>query len=100
MSIDEALEEAVARAMSRQLSKMEARLVRVINEATGGQRLSLHQAADRMGIHYKTALEMVASRKLPAVRVGRKWLVDVSALPNADRDEDEIAERIASMRAR
>ncbi len=38
--------------------------------------LSLHEAADRLGVHYMTAYRYVRTGRLPATQVGAQWWVD------------------------
>ncbi len=42
--------------------------------------LTLHQAADRLGVHYMTAYRYVRTGKLPARRAGSQWVVDAADL--------------------
>jgi excisionase family DNA binding protein len=39
-------------------------------------RITLHEAADRLGVHYMTAYRYVRTGRLPAERHGARWLVD------------------------
>ena len=39
-------------------------------------RITLHEAADRLGVHYMTAYRYVRTGRLPAEREGAQWLVD------------------------
>ncbi|WP_426574631.1 B12-binding domain-containing protein [Aquihabitans sp. McL0605] len=43
---------------------------------TGGQLLTLDEAAERLGVHYMTAYRYVRTGRLRAVKVGRIWQVD------------------------
>jgi excisionase family DNA binding protein len=40
------------------------------------KRVSLHEAAERLGVHYMTAYRYVRTGRLPAERDGSHWLVD------------------------
>jgi excisionase family DNA binding protein len=40
------------------------------------RRISLHEAAERLGVHYMTAYRYVRTGRLPAERDGARWLVD------------------------
>ena len=42
--------------------------------------VTLHEAAERLGVHYMTAYRYVRTGRLPAVREGAQWLVDPSEL--------------------
>ena len=44
------------------------------------RRVTLHEAAERLGVHYMTAYRYVRTGRLPAVREGAQWLVDPSEL--------------------
>ncbi len=41
-----------------------------------GRLLTLHEAAERLGVHYMTAYRYVRTGRLPATRRGALWLVD------------------------
>src|SRR5271157_459342 len=45
--------------------------------------LSLHEAADRLGVHYMTAYRYVRTGRLPATQVGAQWWVDPRDLTGA-----------------
>lgn len=47
---------------------------------TSGQRITLNEAAERLGVHYMTAYRYVRTGRLPAERDGVQWLVDVDDL--------------------
>jgi excisionase family DNA binding protein len=51
-------------------------------------RISLRDAADRLGVHYMTAYRYVRTGRLPAVKVGAQWRVDT-------HDVDRLVERTA-----
>jgi excisionase family DNA binding protein len=56
----------------------------VTEEATG--LVTLHQAADRLGVHYMTAYRRVRMGTLPARKIGGSWWVDptdLDALPRS-----------------
>ena len=40
------------------------------------KRVTLHEAAERLGVHYMTAYRYVRTGRLPAERDGAHWLVD------------------------
>jgi excisionase family DNA binding protein len=42
--------------------------------------ITLHEAADRLGVHYMTAYRYVRTGRLAAVKVGAEWRVDVADL--------------------
>jgi len=50
-------------------------------------RLTLHEVAERLGVHYMTAYRYVRTGRLPAERVGSRWSVDPAdlALLRTDR---------------
>ncbi len=45
--------------------------------------LSLHEAAERLGVHYMTAYRYVRTGRLPATQVGAQWWVDPRDLAGA-----------------
>lgn len=45
--------------------------------APPGDRISLNEAAERLGVHYMTMYRYVRTGRLPAVRDGVQWTVDV-----------------------
>lgn len=45
-----------------------------------GDRITLHEAADRLGIHYMTAYRYVRTGRLAAEQEGARWMVDVHDL--------------------
>ena len=47
---------------------------------TGSTRISLPEAAERLGVHYMTAYRYVRTGQLPAIREGAKWTVDSADL--------------------
>jgi excisionase family DNA binding protein len=51
-------------------------------------RISLPQAAQRLGVHYMTAYRYVRTGQLPAIREGAKWSVDVADLGLARSSQD------------
>ena len=44
------------------------------------ERISLHEAAHRLGVHYMTAYRYVRTGRLPAERDGTRWIVDPADL--------------------
>ena len=44
--------------------------------AADRERISLHEAARRLGVHYMTAYRYVRTGRLPAERVGTNWSID------------------------
>ncbi len=50
---------------------------------SGSGLLTLHEAADRLGVHYMTAYRYVRTGRLPATKVGSQWWVDPRALAGA-----------------
>jgi excisionase family DNA binding protein len=42
--------------------------------------LDLHQAADVLGVHWKTLEGMARDRKIPAFKVGKRWRFRLSSL--------------------
>jgi excisionase family DNA binding protein len=48
--------------------------------ARGAARISLQEAADRLGVHYMTAYRYVRTGRLPAERDGVLWMVDPADL--------------------
>ena len=56
-------------------------------------RISLTEAADRLGVHYMTAYRYVRTGRLPAEKVGQEWRVDpddVRALRDGRPDEAAV----------
>lgn len=51
-------------------------------------RFDLQSAADELGVHYQTAYRWVRSGRLPAVRVGGKYLVDQAAIDALAHERD------------
>src|SRR5581483_9087360 len=47
---------------------------------TGTGRITLQEAATRLGVHYMTAYRYVRTGRLPGERSGANWLVDPAAL--------------------
>src|SRR4051794_38569193 len=45
-----------------------------------GERISLHEAAERLGVHYMTVYRYVRTGRLNAERDGARWLVDTAEL--------------------
>jgi excisionase family DNA binding protein len=56
-------------------------------------RISLPEAAERLGVHYMTVYRYVRTGQLPAVRVGAKWSVNVADLGLTHRTVDVRSER-------
>ena len=59
---------------------------------SGPELLTLHEAADRLGVHYMTAYRYVRTGRLAATKVGAQWWVDPGALAGA-RDGAVVAGR-------
>ena len=59
------------------------------------QALTIGQAASRLGVHRETLRSAIRRGEIPAARLGRRWLVPVSALdrllqsPIGQRPESE-----------
>ena len=47
---------------------------------SSGDHISLHEAADRLGVHYMTVYRYVRTGRLPARRDGAQWLIDPADL--------------------
>lgn len=52
--------------------------------------LSLHEVAERLGLHYVTVYRYVRQGQLPARQDGRRWLVDAADLDDFTRRETEV----------
>ncbi len=53
--------------------------------AGGGEQLTLHEAADRLGVHYMTVYRHVRLGMLPARKVGGSWRVDPADVATEQR---------------
>ena len=53
--------------------------------AAGDELLTLHEAADRLGVHYMTVYRHVRLGMLPARKVGGSWRIDPADLATALR---------------
>jgi excisionase family DNA binding protein len=54
-----------------------------VETAGGGEPVTLHEAADRLGVHYMTVYRHVRLGILPARKVGGSWRIDVADLATA-----------------
>jgi excisionase family DNA binding protein len=52
-----------------------------MTSASDGESISLHEAADRLGVHYMTVYRYVRLGMLPAEKSGGTWKVDPADLP-------------------
>ena len=46
----------------------------------GRERIGLHEAARRLGVHYMTAYRYIRTGRLPAERHGANWMIDPADL--------------------
>ncbi len=60
------------------------------------ERLSLNEAAERLGVHYMTAYRYVRTGRLPAVQHGSQWLVDRADLARLAEAKPLRRGRVAS----
>jgi len=65
-----------------QLEEVRAELARLRAVEVGAEPMTLRQAADAIGVCYRTATEFVKDGRLRAYKAGRFWRVD----PDAVRD--------------
>lgn len=63
------------------------------DEGRTGGRVSLQEAADRLGVHYMTAYRYVRTGRLPAARHGARWTVAETDLAALQAAAAEPAER-------
>ena len=56
-------------------------------------RISLPEAAERLGVHYMTVYRYVRTGQLPAIRVGAKWSIDVADLGLTNKTVDVRSSR-------
>jgi excisionase family DNA binding protein len=66
--------------------------------APNRERISLHEAANRLGVHYMTAYRYIRTGRLPAERDGSNWLVDPRDL-DAMRAPGRVPRGTGSVRA-
>jgi excisionase family DNA binding protein len=71
---------------------------------TSTTRISLPEAAERLGVHYMTVYRYVRTGQLPAVREGAKWSVDAADLelakvqhPSSPQKPRQTAERTSRL---
>jgi excisionase family DNA binding protein len=61
--------------------------------------LTLHQAAERLGVHYMTAYRLIRSGRLPAVKDGATWLIDPRAVARLGHEPAPPRRRATPARA-
>ena len=57
----------------------------VDTDASGARRISLQQAADRLGVHYMTVYRYIRTGRLPAVKEAGEWRIDRAAVDRLRR---------------
>ncbi len=73
----------VAKSRSRGRCSLDAR---GLIASDGSDRLSLHEAADLLGVHYMTVYRRVRLGILPARKFGGTWMIDRAQLERGDDD--------------
>jgi MerR family transcriptional regulator, light-induced transcriptional regulator len=71
--------------------------LKAVEVLTVAEPITLHEAAERLGVHYMTAYRYVRTGRLPARRKGVQWVVDDHDL---DRLRGQVHPRPASHRTR
>ena len=65
-----------------------------------GKDVTLHEAAERLGVHYMTAYRYVRQGQLPALRTSAGWRVALKDLDQFSRREESVTSTSASTRSR